>query len=99
MVLELAYTCDAAGEPVPWNESRWCDEEFSTLLAKANATPEVEARREIMKDLELIQQDRGSIGNAYFFTTWIIMNKKFQDVHAHPTDYHLWADLWYDPEA
>jgi len=27
------------------------------------------------------------------------MNKKFQNVHPHPTDYHLWNDLWYDPEA
>jgi peptide/nickel transport system substrate-binding protein len=99
MVLELAYICDENGEPVPWNETRWCDEEFSELLAQANGTPEVEARREIMEKLELIQQDRGSIGNAYWFTTWIIMNSKFQNVHPHPTDYHLWTDLWYDPEA
>ena len=59
-------------------------ETYQAIGAKANATPEVEARREIMKELELIQQDRGSIGNAYFFPTWMIMNKKFQDVHAPP---------------
>jgi peptide/nickel transport system substrate-binding protein len=99
MVMELAYTCDENGEPVPWNESRWCDDEFTTILAEANATPEVEARRALMEKLELIQQERGSIGNAYFFTTWRITNKKFQNESAHPTDYHLWNDLWYDPEA
>jgi peptide/nickel transport system substrate-binding protein len=99
MVLNLAYICDANGEPVPWNETRWCDEEFSELLQQANSTLDVEARRDIMEKLELIQQERGSIGNAYWQNIWIIMNKKFQNVHPHPTDYHLWNDLWYDPEA
>ena len=99
MVLNLAYTCDANGDPVPWNETRWCDEEFSTLLQEANRTLDVEARRGIMEKLELIQQERGSIGNAYWQNIWAIVNKKFQNVHPHPTDYHLWNDLWYDPEA
>ena len=99
MVLNLAYVCDANGDPVPWNETRWCDDEFSELLTKANGTLDVEARRGIMKDLEVIMQERGPIGNAYWFTTWVIMNKKFQNVHAHPTDYHLWNDVWFDPEA
>jgi peptide/nickel transport system substrate-binding protein len=99
MVLELAYTCDENGEPVAWNESRWCDDEFSEKLSQATATPDVEARRVIMKDLELIQQERGSIANSYYFPTWFIFNNKFQNVAAHPTDYHLWNDLWYDPEA
>jgi len=99
MVLNLAYICDENGDPVPWNETRWCDDEFSELLAQANGTLDVEKRRTIMEKLELIQQDRGSIGNAYYYNAWVIMNKKFQNVHPHPTDYHLWRDLWYDPEA
>ncbi|MBI1878624.1 MAG: ABC transporter substrate-binding protein, partial [Chloroflexi bacterium] len=32
MVLPLAYIADKDGKPVPWNESRWVDEEFSQLL-------------------------------------------------------------------
>ncbi|MBS1251876.1 MAG: Heme-binding protein A [Anaerolineales bacterium] len=99
MVLNLAYICDAEGEPVPWNETRWCDDEFTELLVQANGTLDVDERREIMKKLEEIQMERGSIGIAYFFTTWIIMNKKFKNVHPHPTVYDLWNDLWYDPEA
>jgi peptide/nickel transport system substrate-binding protein len=99
MVLNLAYICDADGNPVPWNETRWCDDEFTELLVQANGTLDVEERRKIMKKLEEIQMERGSIGNAYFFTTWIIMNKKFQNVHPHPTAYDLWTDIWYDPEA
>jgi peptide/nickel transport system substrate-binding protein len=99
MVLNLAYICDANGEPVPWNETRWCDDEFTQLLTQANGILDVEERRKVMKTLEEIQQERGSIGNAYFFTTWIIMNKKFKNVKPHPTAYDLWNDLWYDPEA
>jgi peptide/nickel transport system substrate-binding protein len=99
MVLNLAYTCDADGEPVPWNETRWCDDEFQTLLTEANGTLDVEARRGIMKNLEEIQMERGSVGITYFFKTWIIMNKKFQDVQPHPTTYDLWNAVWYDPEG
>jgi peptide/nickel transport system substrate-binding protein len=29
MLLPLAYIADASGTPVPWNESRWVDQEFS----------------------------------------------------------------------
>ncbi len=99
MVLNLAYTCDADGAPVPWNETRWCDDEFQSLLTEANGTLDVEARRGIMKNLEEIQMERGSVGITYFFKTWIIMNKKFQDVQPHPTTYDLWNAVWYDPEA
>ncbi len=99
MVLNLAYTCDADGNPVPWNETRWCDDEFQSLLTEANGTLDVEARRGIMKNLEEIQMERGSVGITYFFKTWIIMNKKFQDVQPHPTTYDLWNAVWYDPEA
>jgi peptide/nickel transport system substrate-binding protein len=99
MVLNLAYTCDADGEPVPWNETRWCDDEFAGLLTQANGTLDVEERRKIMKQLEEIQMERGSIGVSYFFKTWYIFNKKFQDLYAHPTVYDLWNEVWYDPEA
>ena len=33
MVLPLAYTADKDGTPVAWNETRWVDDEFITLLA------------------------------------------------------------------
>ena len=42
MVLNLAYTADDTGKPVPWNETRWVDKEFSTLLKQANGTLDVE---------------------------------------------------------
>ena len=45
MVLPLAYIAEAIGA---WNETRWADEEFETLLRQAEATLDVEARRAIM---------------------------------------------------
>jgi peptide/nickel transport system substrate-binding protein len=99
MVLNLAYIADENGEPVPWNETRWVDEEFSALLRQANGTLDVDERRKIMKQLEEIQMERGSIGNAYFFKTWYIFSKKLQNLHAHPTVYDLWNEVWIDPQA
>jgi peptide/nickel transport system substrate-binding protein len=97
MVLPLAYIADADGNPVPWNESRWVDEEFTTLLQKAQGTLDIEARREIMKDIERIQSERGSIAIAWWQNIWRVSAPAFQNIGAHPTDYYLWRDLWYDP--
>ena len=94
MVLNLAYTADDKGKPVSWNESRWVDEEFSTLLKKANGTVDVEKRRKIFAKLEQIQQDRGSIGNAFWINTWFITGKKIQGVKAHPSGYCKIEDMW-----
>ncbi|MBI4769678.1 MAG: hypothetical protein HY784_04515, partial [Chloroflexi bacterium] len=97
MVLPLAYTADAHGNPVTGNETRWLDREFSDLLLRAQGTLEVEARRAIMKDLERIQSERGSIGVAYWRNVWAIYNPAFQGAEAHPSDYNLWREVWYDP--
>jgi peptide/nickel transport system substrate-binding protein len=94
MVLNLAYTADSEGNPVAWNETRWVDKEFSELLTKANATFEVEKRRKIFAKLEKIQQDRGSIGNAFWINTWFITSKKMQGIKAHPSGYSKLDDVW-----
>jgi peptide/nickel transport system substrate-binding protein len=99
MVLPLAYIGDADGNPVPWNESRWVDQEFSDLLKTAQGTLDVEARRAIMKDLQRIQGERGSVAIAYWQGVWTIYNPKFQGVKSHPTDYQLWREVWYNPDA
>lgn len=98
MLLPLAYIADAKGEPVPWNESRWVDEEFSTLLKKAQGTLDVEARKGIMKDLERIQMERGSIAIAWWQSVWNIYSPVIQDIHAHPTHYQIWREIWLDPD-
>ncbi|MEZ4866706.1 MAG: ABC transporter substrate-binding protein [Caldilineaceae bacterium] len=94
MVLPLAYIADEEGNPVPWNETRWVDEEFTTKLREAEKTLDVEARRAIMSDLEDIMQERGPIGIAYWRNVWNITRSNFQNVKSHPTSYDLFYDVW-----
>ncbi len=98
MVLPLAYVADADGNPVPWNESRWVDDEFTELLVKAQGTLDVEARRAIMADLQAVMQQRGPIGIAFWKNVWNISNPAFIGMQAHPTQYNLWREVWYDPD-
>ncbi|MGD8397310.1 MAG: ABC transporter substrate-binding protein [Anaerolineae bacterium] len=94
MILNLAYIADAEGNPVPWNESRWVDPEFSELLIQANGTLDVEARREIFCQLEQIQMDRGSIGIPYWMNIWMINRKEVMDVPPHPNMFMLFNEVW-----
>jgi peptide/nickel transport system substrate-binding protein len=91
MVLPLAYTKEAIGN---WNETRWTDEEFETLLRQAEKTLDVEARRELMSQIEDIMQERGPIGIAYWRNVWNITRNNFENVKAHPTSYDLFYDVW-----
>jgi len=99
MVLPLAYIADKEGKPVPWNETRWVDEEFSTLLQEASGTLDVDKRRQIFCKLEDIQWERGPIGIAFWMNLWSFASKKLENVDAHPTHYAYYTDVWYNPEA
>jgi len=94
MVLNLAYIADAKGKPVPWNETRWVDKEFSELLAEASGTLDVEKRRKIFCKLEEIQMTRGSIGIAYWMNAWMCPSKKLMNVRAHPNLIFLFNEAW-----
>jgi peptide/nickel transport system substrate-binding protein len=91
MVLPLAYTKEAIGN---WNETRWTDPEFETLLREAQGTLDVEARRSIYCKIEDIMQERGAIGIPYWKNVWNITRNEFKNVKAHPTDYDLLYDVW-----
>ena len=94
MVLNLAYTADADGNPAAWNESRWTDDEFSKLLTQANGTLDVEKRRKIFCQLEKIQQERGSIANAFWINVWTIATKRMKNIKPHPSLYLKLDDVW-----
>jgi peptide/nickel transport system substrate-binding protein len=94
MVLNLAYIADADGNPVPWNETRWVDDEFSSLLNEANGTLDVEKRREIFCQLEQIQMDRGSIGISWWQNVWMVYRNNVKDVPGHPTLYMLFNEVY-----
>ncbi len=100
MMLPLAYICDKDGNPVPWNETRWCDGEFEELLTKAQGTLDLEARRKIMCEIQTIMIERGPVGIPYWMNMWAAYNPKFQGISAHPTNYmDEWIKVWYNPEA
>ena len=99
MVLPLAYIADENGDPVPWNETRWVDEEFTSLLRQAEATLDVEARRAIMGDIQQIMQDRGPIGISYFKRVWNLSRNRVKNFPAHPTSYDFLAEAWLDDSA
>jgi len=94
MVLNLAYTCDRDGNPVPLNETRWVDEEFSALLAAANATLDLEKRRRLFCRLEKIQTKRGSIGIAWWQNRWTATRKTVQGLISHPSGYLMLDRVW-----
>lgn len=96
MVLAAGYTVDADGVPVPWNETRWNDAEFNTLLQEAQRTLDVEKRREIMGQLEDIFQERGPIFISFWKNVWNITKKEFQNVQGHPTGCDLLMEVWKD---
>lgn len=94
MVLNLGYAADADGNPVPWNETRWVDDEFNQLLIQANGTLDVEERRKIFCDLEQIMMDRGPIGIAWWQNIHIPFRKGVHGVPPHPTAYALFNQVW-----
>jgi peptide/nickel transport system substrate-binding protein len=94
MVLNLAYINDDKGKPVPWNETRWADDEFSKLLKEANGLLNVDERRKVFCKLEQIQMDRGSIGIPYWRNAWYVMRKKVKNVHGVASLYMTFNDAW-----
>jgi peptide/nickel transport system substrate-binding protein len=54
----------------------------------------LEARRELMGQLEDIMQSRGPIGNSYLKKVWNITHERFQNIVAHPTAYDLLYEVW-----
>jgi peptide/nickel transport system substrate-binding protein len=94
MVLNLAYINDDAGKPVPWNETRWSDPEFSKLLKEANGLLNVDERRKVFCKLEDIQQERGSIGIPYWRNAWYCLRKNVTNVSGVPSLYITFNDAW-----
>lgn len=91
MVLPLAYIEEGIGA---WNETRWSDPEFTELLRQAEATLDLEARREIMCQIEDIMQERGPIGNSYWKNVWNITHERFEGIEAHPTAYDFYFEAY-----
>ena len=88
MVLGLAYRSG-----VPWNEARYANPEFDALLTKAEGTLDVEARREVMKDLETIMQVDGPIVQPTWRALYAAFDKRVKGFSMHPTGYIFGEEL------
>jgi peptide/nickel transport system substrate-binding protein len=79
---------------VPWNETRWSDDEFENLLHKAGSTLDLAARREIVGEMEKIMKERGSICLPFFMNVWQIYDKTLQGVAPSPTEFAIFHETW-----
>ena len=82
MVLALAYRTG-----VPWNESAYSNKQFDELLAKAEGTLDVDARREILGELEKIMQEDGPISQPLWRSVYAAYDKRVKGYQVHPTLY------------
>ena len=82
MVLGLAYRTG-----VPWNEAKYSNKDFDSLLTEAEGTLDVAKRREIMAKLEAILQDDGPIVQPLWRSVFTYMDKRVQGFKMHPTQY------------
>ena len=82
MVLALGYRSG-----VPWNESRFNDAEFDTLLTQAEGTLDVEERREILGQIEMIMQERGPITQPLWRGIFAAFDQRVAGYKLHPTGY------------
>lgn len=77
-VLALAYRSGQA-----WNESGFSNAEFDEKLTQALATPDVEARRALMKDLQTILQSEGVLIQPYWSTLYAHSSARVQGFRLH----------------
>jgi peptide/nickel transport system substrate-binding protein len=82
MVLGLAYRTG-----VPWNESKYSNKDFDSLLTQAEGTLDVAKRREIMAKLEAILQDDGPMVQPTWSSEVTFLDKRIKGFKIHPTLY------------
>ena len=88
MVLGLAYRSG-----VPWNESAFDNAEFDRLLTKAEGILDVDARREVVREIETLMQEEGPIVQPLWHSVLTAMDKRIKGFKMHPTSY-LFANEW-----
>ncbi len=94
MLLPLAYSTGQDGSPAPYNETRWVDPDFSKTLQQAEGTLDLGIRKGQVKELEKIQQQRGSICTPFFTNAWEIHDQKFHGIVASPEMYANFYETW-----
>ena len=87
MVMALAYRSG-----VPWNETAYSNPEFDSLLTKAEGILDVDARREVMAEIQKLMQEDGPIAQPLWRNQYTAFDKRVKGYTPHPTNYYF-ADL------
>ena len=88
-VLALAYKSGEA-----WNETGMANAEFDALMDQALATPDVEARREIMAKVETILRDEGVIIQPFWRSIFRSHREGVMGYDMHQAQFQF-ADLYW----
>jgi peptide/nickel transport system substrate-binding protein len=88
MVLGLAYRTG-----VPWNETAYSNPKFDEILGKAEGTLDIEARRELIGQLQEIMQEDGPIAQSIWRKLFWPMDKRVKGFQLHPTRYLFCEEL------
>jgi len=91
MVLSLGYR---AG--VPWNEVNYRNADFDNALDAAEATLDVNERREKIEVCERMLQDDAVIPQPFWRSVFKAANKRVKGFSTHPTLYHQFENVWLD---
>ena len=88
-VLNLAYRSG-----VPWNETAFANAEFDTLLTQAMSIADVDARREVMAQIETIMQQQGVLIQPYWRSVYRHYTEAVHGAEMHPTFEHHHYQWW-----
>jgi len=92
MVLALAYRTG-----VPWNEAKYSNQQFDEILTKAEGTLDLEARKELIGQLETIMQEDGPIVQPLWRGLFSFYDKRVKGYQQHPTRYIFGEELAIEP--
>jgi peptide/nickel transport system substrate-binding protein len=82
MVLGLAYRSG-----VPWNESHYANPDFDAKLTAAEGVLDLEARSQLIGELEEIMQEDGPIVQPVWRAVYAAYDTRVKGYSMHPTDY------------
>lgn len=90
-VLALAYRSGEA-----WNESGFSNADYDAALEKALGTPDTEKRKEIMRTLQTIMQESGTLIQPYWRSIFRHTHPRVKGFDAHQAvEFHL-EKVWLD---
>ena len=92
MVLGLAYRSG-----VPWNESAYANAEFDAKLTEAEGILDIEARSQVIGELEEIMQQDGPIVQPLWRAIYAGYDNRVKGFSMHPTSYIFCDELAIEP--